>query len=345
MRCRPAQPGIPAALAAIALLLAGADTATPADKRNVTVERLAYQGWKNNLKLSNGQAELIITLDVGPRILSYKLAGGVNVFKEFADHLGKSGEAEWMCRGGHRLWASPEDLTRTYYGDNGPVKAVELSDGFVRLTPEPETPYGLQKEIDVKLDPTGTGVTVVHRIKNVGHEPTELAPWGLTVMDGGGVEIIPLPPKSPHPGSPKNAKTPEDFAPNQSFIFWPYTDFTDPRFTFGSRYLLLRQEPGTQATKIGMAHAGGWVGYLNHGALFVKKFPRVAGKTYPDRGCNFETYTDANILEIESLGPLVKLEPKHQTEHTEHWELHAVSGAVKTEKDVETLILPKLGHE
>jgi hypothetical protein len=306
------------------------------------IERIEYGGWKNNLRLSNGAVELIVTLDVGPRILSYKLAGGKNVFKEFADQLGKTGETDWMVRGGHRLWASPEDTTRTYYGDNGPVRYTELSDGSVRFTPEPETEYGLQKEIDVKLDPTGTGVRVLHRIKNVGHEPTDLAPWGLSVMNPGGVEILPLPPKAPHPGSPKNAKSCEDFAPNQCLILWPFTDLSDSRFTFGSRYILLRQDTSKGPTKIGLVHQMGWVGYLNEGTLFVTRFAHERGRTYSDRGSNFETFTNQEILEIETLGPLVTLPSGHATEHTEHWSLASVSGEVTTEKDVDSLIVPKI---
>ena len=68
-----------------------------------------YRGWKNNLRLSNGDAELIVTLDVGPRIISYRLADGRNVFHEAADQLGKSGEAEWVGRGGHRLFLVPAE--------------------------------------------------------------------------------------------------------------------------------------------------------------------------------------------------------------------------------------------
>src|SRR6266446_5134180 len=75
-----------------------------AEKGQVTVEKVEYKGWKNNLRLSNGEAELILTLDVGPRVISYKLTNGKNVFVELADQLGKSGETEWIARGGHRLW-------------------------------------------------------------------------------------------------------------------------------------------------------------------------------------------------------------------------------------------------
>ena len=44
-----------------------------------SVEVVEYRGWKNNLRLTNGDAELIVTLDVGPRVISYRLGTGVNV--------------------------------------------------------------------------------------------------------------------------------------------------------------------------------------------------------------------------------------------------------------------------
>src|SRR2546427_8985150 len=100
-------------------------TTKAAEKGQVTVEKVEYKGWKNNLRLSNGEAELILTLDVGPRVISYKLTDGKNVFVELADQVGKSGETEWIARGGHRLWVGPEDLTRTYALDNSPIKYEE----------------------------------------------------------------------------------------------------------------------------------------------------------------------------------------------------------------------------
>jgi len=36
-------------------------------------------------------------------------------------------------------------------------------------------------------------------------------------------------------------------------------------------------------------------------------------------GCNFEFFTMPGFLEMESLGPLVKLEPNAATEHLERW--------------------------
>ena len=126
------------ALAAV-LMSSGAPLGFAVDEGKPTVEKIEYKGWKNNLRLSNGTAELIVTLDVGPRVISYRLRDGKNVFKQYAEQLGKTGEPDWQIRGGHRLWVGPEDLTRTYAPDNGPVQYKELGSGSpgVRLTPRP----------------------------------------------------------------------------------------------------------------------------------------------------------------------------------------------------------------
>jgi hypothetical protein len=326
------------------LLLAGLLLLGPllpaSGKGKVTVERVEYKGWKNNLRLRNGAVELVITLDVGPRIISYRREGGDNVLKEYTDQLGKSGEKEWQIRGGHRLWAGPEDLTRTYALDNGPLTYKELEGGVIRLISPEDREHGLQKEIDVTLAATGSRVQLVHRITNVGEKAATLAPWALTVMAPGGMEIIPLPRKKPHPGSPKNAKSPRDFAPNQRIVLWPFFDFKDPRWTFGSRWITLRQDAKRGPTKIGLAHRLGWVAYANAGTLFVKRLAYESGKRYPDRGCNFETFTNEDMLEIESLGPLCTLGKGEKTELTETWHLHKLAGELRDEADIERNVMP-----
>ena len=319
-------------------------TSPAAEKGKVTVEKIEYKAWKNNLRLSNGDAELILTLDVGPRVISYKLTDGKNVFVELTDQLGKSGETDWVPRGGHRLWVGPEDLTRTYAPDNSPIKYEELSGGTIRLIQNPDE-YGIQKEMDVHLAPRGSKVTVTHRIKNTAEKETELAPWVLTMMAPGGVEIIPLPPKRPHPGPPKNAKSPKDYWPNQVMVVWPFTDFKDPRWSFGSKYITLRHDANRGPTKIGLAHQLGWIGYLNQGTLFIKRIPYEQDKTYPDNGCNFETFSNPDMQEIESLGPMVKLAPGKSVEHVEQWELVGGIEDIQSEDDIDHKVLAKTKRE
>ena len=299
-----------------------------------------YRGWKNNVLLSNGDVELIVTLDVGPRVIAYRLPGGANVMKNYDAMMGGTGEPEWQIRGGHRFWLAPEDLTRTYFADNRPVKAEDIGHHAIRVTAPPEVEYGVQKVIELQLAESGTRVDVKLTVTNVGTTSTVLAPWGPTVMAPGGVEIIPLPEKSPHPGHVSNAKSPADYGPNQALVLWPYFDFTDSRWTFGKKYLFLRQDSKKGPTKIGLAHRMGWVGYWNAGTLFVKKFDYREGAIYPDGGTRYQTFSNEDMLEMETCGELVTLAPGASASLVESWELFGNVPEVKTEADVDRVIVP-----
>jgi hypothetical protein len=304
------------------------------------LEVVNYRGWTNNLKLSNAHAELIVTLDVGPRVISYRLPGGFNVMKNYDEMMGKTGEAEWQIRGGHRFWLAPEDLTRTYFADNRPVKWEQTGPTSAKFTPPPETEYGVQKTMELRLAANSSRVEVILSVTNIGTAPTELAPWGPTVMAAGGVEIIPLPPKAPHPGHPKNAKSPADFGPNQEIILWPYFDFADTRWTFGKKYIFLRQDVNKGPTKIGLAHREGWVGYVNSGTLFVKRFDYRDGAVYPDRGTRYQTFSYQEMLEMETVGELVTLKPGESASLAESWQVYGGVPDVKTEAEVDRVVLP-----
>ena len=59
-------------------------------------------------------------------------------------------------------------------------------------------------------------------------------------------------------------------------------------------------------------------------------------------GCNCEFFTMPGFLEIESLGPLVKLEPNTGTEHTEKWWLISDIELPQEEKPLIAALNPHL---
>ena len=108
------------------------------------VEKIAYGGWPNCYRVSNGTVEAVITADIGPRVMRYGFCGGQNFFKEFAEQMGRAGETEWQLRGGHRIWIAPEDPVKTYAPDNGPVTVEPTVDGVIATEPV-EVSTGIEK--------------------------------------------------------------------------------------------------------------------------------------------------------------------------------------------------------
>jgi len=192
---------------------------------------------------------------------------------------------------------------------------------------------GVRKTLDITLSPKRNDVRIVHTLTNKGRKTVRLAPWALSVMAQDGMAIIPLPKKIAHTARLTHV---------QEWSLWGYTDFADGRWTLGSRYLFFRQSRKLGPNKLGIAHWEGWVAYQLDGFLFVKRFARKDGATYPDGGCNFETFSNEDFLEIESLGPLVDLAPGKSVKHEETWSLHRQKRVVRSEKDVDKYVLPLL---
>jgi hypothetical protein len=298
-----------------------------------TIEKVSYAGWPNCYRLSNGESELIVTSDVGPRVMRYGFVGGQNLFVEIADQLGRSGEAWWAMRGGHRLWAAPEVKPDTYALDNGPVKATVTGGGIALLQPvEPET--GLQKEMALTYEPGG-GVAVTHRITNKGNRSRRLAAWALSQMAKGGMGIVAFPARGSHT---------EQLLPTNPLVMWAYTNFADKRWLFTNKYIILRQDPAEQSPqKTGLFNVDTRAAYLLGSDLFIKRCQADANAVYPDFHCSFEIFTNGDFLELETLGPLADLAPGATLEHVERWSLHAnVHLSSITESEIERVVQPLL---
>jgi hypothetical protein len=299
---------------------------------SVKVEKTEYKGWQNCYRVTNGEIELIVTGDVGPRIIRFGFVGGQNMFKEFAEQLGKSGEEKFQLRGGDRVWKAPEDPVATWAPDNVPVQVIPTATGLIARAPiEPLT--NLQKEIEIAIAPSGTTVTVSHRITNHSLFTLEFAPWALTMMAQGGIAVSGFPPRGRHP---------INLEATNPLVMWAYTDLADPRWKFTKKYLTLRQDPNNkEAQKLGLFNPDTWAAYLLNGEAFVKRTKADASKTYPDFGCSFETFTNNEFLEIETLGPLTKLSPGHTVEQVEHWGLYRkVQPTELTDQELDRVLLP-----
>ncbi|MBI5056243.1 MAG: hypothetical protein HZB61_06500 [Nitrospirae bacterium] len=275
----------------------------------VTVEKISYGGWDNCVQVKNESIDLVITVDVGPRIIRYGFIGRDNEMCEVESTMGITGGNEWRIYGGHRLWHSPESKERTYEPDNCPVEWEEISNG-IKTVQKTEPASRIKKEMEITLSPDSTGVTIIHRLTNTGVWPVELSVWSISAMATRGTEVVP------------QTRRETGLLPNRIIALWPYTMPDDRRLRFCGNYITIHQDPAVkQPLKLGTSNENGWAAYFNHGHLFVKYYTHNTNARYPDYGVSYETYVNNFMLEMETLSPLVLLGPNAYVEHTEQWEL------------------------
>jgi hypothetical protein len=268
-------------------------------------------------KLTNGEVEVVVSTELGPRVLEYRRRGGENVFGVLPNAPGKPtpfGE-EWHIRGGHRLWHAPEDPVRTYWPDNDPVK-VRGGEREATFTQPIERNTLIEKEIAIELG-AGSTVRVTHRMRNHGAFEVKLALWALSVVRTGGFAVIAQPPFAPFP---------EALAPARPLVTWSYTRMNDRRFTWGDRFVRVRQDPKVSSPqKIGFYDVVGAVGYASQGELFVKMHEPLPGE-HTDFGCNVEVFVNDTFLELETLSPMVRIAPGAEAQHVEVWNILPLAG-------------------
>lgn len=196
------------------------------------INRTEYGKYGACVEITDGVRSMLVTTDIGPRVIFFGMKGGANImFEDKNDDINKSGEffdknlpgkGGWHIYGGHRLWKSPSIWT--------PIIPTTLP---LRWKRSPTARYSrpsrslttkLRKSVKITMADDGT-VTLEHKITNTGKEKTgKIALWALTVMDKGAK------------GEFRLSSADTGFLPNRNLVFWPYSDLTDDRFfTDGKR--------------------------------------------------------------------------------------------------------------
>jgi len=280
-----------------------------------------YSTFGKCLKLSNGHVYVYVTLEFGPRVISYGLEGHKNMlFEDSNRSFSVEGTAmdrhyypgaRWYLYGGHRLAVCPELVPQTYYPDNNPVEYITLCSTFQFTTKEPEN--GIEKSMTISMDETGPGLSLHHSVKNISNKSLVLAIWPITAVTPGGVAYACYGIDSHLPGMP-----------NRDICLWPATDIRDKRLDIGNHVVILRHDPlATSAVKLGLTSQSGVCGYQVNGCLFLKKALYEPGEHVLDMGAMLELYSASHCVEMESLSPTYTLEPGETCKHTELWTLKA----------------------
>lgn len=289
---------------------------------SVTVTEIPqYQNYGRCVKISNNVIEGCVTVDVGPRIISFAFCGEENVlFHDLKRELTNQGPLNdevfgegsvWYTYGGTRLWTSPEHRPCSYYPDNERVQYEVLEGNRVRFTPPPQRVNDVQHAMELVLEEGSEQLQVHYYVTNLREETQTLAPWAITVMAQGGYEIIPQPTVN------------TDLLPNRAVALWPYANMADPRVFWGRSYITLRQDSAEKELfKCGINNYAGWAAYVLPNVTFVKHYsPQHPQAEYPDFGVSFETYTDSLVIELETLAPLHRLKQGETASHSEVWVL------------------------
>jgi hypothetical protein len=267
------------------------------------------------LTLSNSVISIDFLSTAGPRIIRLLFNDDEeNILLETPKDVWQTPNGPYRILGGHRLWHSPEMSAFTYIPDGTGLNVQELPGG-VRLTQPVEVQTGIQKTMEIRMSADQPSLRISHILENKGIQPVRTAAWALTMLPVGGRAIMPL---------ETQPVDPEGLQPNRNLVFWPYTKITDSRLHFADEHVEIETRSDGKPLKIGGFKHDGWLGYWRGGILFQKRTNSTPSAEYPDRSCNLEVYTNSTVIELETLGMLINLQPGETTTLIEDWSLRKI---------------------
>jgi hypothetical protein len=280
---------------------------------NVPIRQIDYHGWEGSYLMTNGDVEVVVVPQIA-RIMEYRPAGGENLLwvnrelmPDYEGELsGQSNIGGWPNHGGYKLWPAPQSAWNWPPPpklDRGPCEA-EITDGeALRLTGQPDPEAGIRFDRLIRLSPSGTRLEVDQVMVNASDRPVEWAIWDVTQVPSDCVGFVPL-----GPGATVRAQEGEE--PGE-------------QWRRAGDMLLVR--PDGTSEKVFITGRPSWLGCRIGGWIFVKAFESPAGAT-PEGETPREVYVGGlGYIELEVVGPSVRLEPGEQTVLPETWHLVGVN--------------------
>lgn len=264
------------------------------------------------LRISNGLVSVWLTKSVGLRLIGLTLPGHQDLLANLPEStIDLPDGGRYHLRGGHRLWYAPERPESTYHPDDRPVESV-IGEGYVQQIQLVDGPTGIQKSWLIRLAERRARIEIAHRLTNLGEDPITLAPWAITMLRPDGVGLLP------------QQSVPVDkhgLQPNRHLVIWPYTPVRSPHIIWSDPAIFVRADMQEGALKIGSPNPQGWMAYVLDDLLFVKRAAYQQAARYLDRGASSQIYLSPDTIELETLGPEAKLDPRGSVVHEEVWDV------------------------
>lgn len=277
------------------------------------------------LRIERDGLAATVTTAMGPRLLGVARAGGPNLLAELPHvRIRIPGVADYPLLGGHRLWSTPEVPAVTYRADDAPVVVTRLPDGL-DLQGAPDPVQGVAKRMRVTI--AGGAIHLEHELRACGEAPIETAPWAITQVPPRGEAWLPLAMGDLH----------GKWLPNRALVLWPYSAVGDPRLVLGDDLVVVRGMAGAPGrVKIGTQRTRGWIGWRDGGTLLLVETAEEAG-AFGDMGASLQCYSCGDFVELETLGPVVRLAPGETVVHRQRWRIVDVDAAAPAREVIASL--------
>lgn len=251
--------------------------------------------------VSDGENDIAVTLDYGPRIVSVANRNGKSMIYNDVDDV--------YCRcHGHKMRLTLERSTNGVYCDDLPVRYSPMSDG-VRFVQTITDPIALELYMDVVPSSETGGIMIVHSVLNKSNEDCKLSIYTETPFKPEGFVFVP------------QSNVPESEKPARVLTLWHGVKWTDPRLYIGDQYVFVSPTNDTilHRLKTGSNNTAGWCGCTSGNSSFIIRYVHSRSALYPFSSCSSFATSCSDYMSIQTTSPFYRIAPGETARHVENW--------------------------
>ncbi|MDQ5983991.1 MAG: hypothetical protein RUMPE_01020 [Eubacteriales bacterium SKADARSKE-1] len=286
--------------------------------------------------ISNSVIEVCVTVDKGPRIIHFGFINEKNVLfsKNTIDinsnlkfNASMSSAKNLDKYSGHNLLLKDYPTKKNVpIIDNQPVIYSILPKG-IRFIP----PYkDLQTSIEIILSENTNNLMVLHSVKNLSHDKRNLVICASTSFPKkNGILIV-----------PQNEKN-LNISPNRIISLWPYSKINDSQLTFFDKYITFTSsQKNKNPFRLGTNNHLGWVTFARNKTAIFKRFVHNSKAKYLNGESSLEFFANENILTVETLSPIFKINKNEVARHVENWSIFKtdIHEQLKSEEQIDNFL-------
>lgn len=267
------------------------------------------------VSINNGTVKVIVSVDVGPKIIFWGYTNGENMLYipydilEYDEPISQKIPPDiFFKRYGHEIMLAYEKNKPVVLSSGTTIYSI-LKEGVVFSCSNPK--LGLSANLEIIIQDKSNSIMIVHSIENTNEKTQNFSICSSTFVTQDGTLLVP--------------QNMDDLgnSPNRVLALWKKSNINDSRLYVANEYLRFNNTSTDKSSvlKLGINNRRAWSTYTKDGNTFLKHYLHNKKAKYLNFDSSFIIDSKKELLSLKVLSPIYNVQKNEIAKMAEYWSL------------------------
>lgn len=284
------------------------------------------------VSINNGTVKVIVSVDVGPKIIFWGYTNGENMLYipydilEYDEPISQKIPPDiFFKRYGHEIMLAYEKSKPVFLSSGTTIYSI-LQEGVAFSCSSPK--LGLSANLEIIIQDNSNSIMIVHSIENTNEKTQNFSICSSTFVTQDGTLLV-----------PQNI---EDLgnAPNRVLSLWKKSNINDSRLCVANEYLKFNNISTDKLSvlKLGINNRRAWSTYTKDGNTFLMHYLHNKKAKYLNFDSSFIIDSKKELLSLKILSPIYNVQKNEVAKMAEYWSLFPTKVSFNDHNEIKKFI-------